>query len=154
MRCPYCGDDDTQVKDSRPAEDGNAIRRRRLCNKCGQRFTTFERVSLRALTVVKRDGARSMFDRDKLMRSVMLAMQKRNIDPERIEQMVNGIVRRIETSGDTDIPSKEIGEYVMEGLRELDQVAYVRYASVYRDFHEVADFKEFIEDERLSPDPE
>ncbi|MBA4802089.1 MULTISPECIES: transcriptional regulator NrdR [Euryhalocaulis] len=154
MRCPYCGDPDTQVKDSRPAEDGNAIRRRRQCAKCGQRFTTFERVSLRALTIVKRDGERSMFDRDKLMRSIMLAMQKRNVEPERIEQMVSGIVRRIESSGETDIPSVEIGEYVMEALKELDQVAYVRYASVYKAFHEVADFKEFIEDEQLSRDDE
>lgn len=154
MRCPFCSNPDTQVKDSRPAEDGNAIRRRRQCAACGGRFTTFERVQLRALTVVKKTGRRAMFDRDKLMRSVMLAVQKRNIEPERIEQMVSGVVRQIESSGETDIPSETIGEYVMDALKELDQVAYVRYASVYKDFHEVADFKDFIEDEKLSQDEE
>lgn len=152
MRCPFCSNPDTQVKDSRPAEDGNAIRRRRQCAACGGRFTTFERVQLRALTVVKKTGRRAMFDRDKLMRSVMLAVQKRNIEPERIEQMISGVVRQIESSGETDIPSEAIGEYVMDALKELDQVAYVRYASVYKDFHEVADFKDFIEDEKLSRD--
>ncbi len=154
MRCPFCSNPDTQVKDSRPAEDGNAIRRRRQCAACGGRFTTFERVQLRALTVVKKTGRRAMFDRDKLMRSVMLAVQKRNIEPERIEQMISGVVRQIESSGETDIPSETIGEYVMDALKELDQVAYVRYASVYKDFHEVADFKDFIEDEKLSRDEE
>ena len=154
MRCPFCGNPDTQVKDSRPAEDGNAIRRRRQCANCGSRFTTFERVTLRALTVVKRDGRRSMFERDKLLRSVMLAMQKRSVEPEQIEQMVSGIVRRIESSGETDIPSEKIGEYIMKALKELDQVAYVRYASVYREFDEVDDFKQFIEKENLSDEDE
>jgi transcriptional repressor NrdR len=149
MRCPFCGDPDTQVKDSRPAEEGNAIRRRRLCGHCGARFTTFERVQLRELSVLKKGGRRAPFDRDKLMRSVLLAVQKRNLPPERIEQMVSGIVRRLESTGETDIESKTIGEYVMEALRETDQVAYVRYASVYRDFHEVGDFRDFIEGERL-----
>jgi transcriptional repressor NrdR len=149
MRCPFCGDPDTQVKDSRPAEEGNAIRRRRLCSHCGARFTTFERVQLRELAVLKKGGRRAPFDRDKLMRSVMLAVQKRNLPPERIEQMVSGIVRRLESSGETDIESKTIGEFVMEALRETDQVAYVRYASVYRDFHEVGDFRDFIAEEKL-----
>src|SRR5690606_28130719 len=124
MRCPFCGDPDTQVKDSRPAEEGNAIRRRRLCGHCGARFTTFERVQLRELTVLKKGGRRAPFDRDKLMRSVLLAVQKRNLPPERVEQMVSGIVRRLESSGETDIDSKTIGEFVMEALRETDQVAY------------------------------
>lgn len=151
MRCPFCSHEDTQVKDSRPAEDGASIRRRRQCPSCGARFTTFERVQLRELTVVKKSGRRAPFDRDKLVRSVQLAAQKRTLDPDRIEQMVSGIVRRLESSGETDIPSDRIGELVMDGLKNLDQVAYVRYASVYKDFREVRDFREFIKDERLGP---
>lgn len=151
MRCPFCSHEDTQVKDSRPAEDGAAIRRRRQCPGCGARFTTFERVQLRELTVVKKNGRRAPFDRDKLFRSVQLAAQKRNLEPERIEQMVSGIVRRLESSGESDVASSRIGELVMDGLKNLDSVAYVRYASVYKDFREVEDFREFIKDERLEP---
>jgi len=150
MRCPFCGHVDTQVKDSRPAEDGQAIRRRRQCPSCGGRFTTFERVQLRDLHVVKRDGKRAPFDRDKLMRSVLIATQKRALDRDRIEQMISGIVRRLESMGEPDIPSERIGALVMEGLRNLDTVAYVRYASVYRDFQEVSDFSAFIRGEQLS----
>ncbi len=154
MRCPFCAHPDTQVKDSRPAEDGQAIRRRRQCPSCGARFTTFERVQLRDLHVVKRDGKRVQFDRDKLMRSVLLATQKRAIDRDRIEQMVSGIVRRLESGGEPDVPSEYIGELIMEGLRNLDTVAYVRYASVYKDFREVSDFSDFIKGEQLSADGE
>ncbi|WP_019961710.1 transcriptional regulator NrdR [Woodsholea maritima] len=150
MRCPFCSHPDTQVKDSRPAEDGQAIRRRRQCPSCGARYTTFERVQLRDLQVVKRDGKRVAFDRDKLIRSILLASQKRAIERDRIEQMVSGIVRRLESGGDTDISSERIGKLIMEGLRNLDPVAYVRYASVYKDFREVADFSDFIKGERLS----
>ncbi len=150
MRCPFCSHPDTQVKDSRPAEDGQAIRRRRQCPSCAARFTTFERVQLRDLHVVKRDGKRAPFDRDKLIRSILLASQKRSIDRDRVEQMVSGIVRRLESGGETDVPSERIGELVMEGLRHLDTVAYVRYASVYRDFREVDDFSDFIKGEQLS----
>ena len=152
MRCPFCSNPDTQVKDSRPSEDGQAIRRRRQCPACGARFTTFERVQLRDLQVIKSDGKRVPFERDKLMRSVLLASQKRSIDRDRIEQMVSGIIRRLESGGDPDIPSKTIGELVMEGMKSLDTVAYVRYASVYKDFREVADFSDFIKGERLSSD--
>ncbi len=144
MRCPFCGHDDTQVKDSRPTEDNSAIRRRRFCPACGSRFTTFERVQLRELTVVKKSGARAAFDRDKLTRSLDLALRKRPIEPERIERMVNGIVRRLESSGESDIPSSVIGELVMDGLANLDPVAYVRFASVYRNFREAKDFGEFV----------
>jgi len=151
LRCPFCSHDDTQVKDSRPAEDGSAIRRRRQCPSCAARFTTFERVQLRELTVVKKGGRRTPFDRNKLERSVQLAAQKRNIDPERIEQMVSGIVRRLESSGDPDVTSDKIGELVMDALKNLDSVAYVRYASVYRDFREVGDFSQFISGEKLGP---
>ncbi|MCW5723511.1 MAG: transcriptional regulator NrdR [Maricaulaceae bacterium] len=151
MRCPFCSHEDTQVKDSRPAEDAAAIRRRRQCPGCGARFTTFERVQLRELTVVKKNGRRAPFDRDKLFRSVQLAAQKRNLEPERIEQMVSGIVRRLESSGESDVASSRIGELVMDGLKNLDSVAYVRYASVYKDFREVEDFRDFIKDERLEP---
>jgi transcriptional repressor NrdR len=150
MRCPFCSHPDTQVKDSRPAEDGQAIRRRRQCPSCAARFTTFERVQLRDLHVVKRDGKRAPFDRDKLIRSILLASQKRSIDRDRVEQMVSGIVRRLESGGEQDVPSQRIGELVMEGLRHLDTVAYVRYASVYKDFREVDDFSDFIKGERLS----
>jgi transcriptional repressor NrdR len=141
MRCPYCGNDDTQVKDSRPSEDNTSIRRRRVCPVCGGRFTTFERVQLRELTVIKRGGRRVPFDRDKLMRSVEVALRKRAVDPERVERMVNGIVRQLESTGETDIPSETIGHLVMEGLRGLDDVAYVRFASVYRNFRDPKDFE-------------
>lgn len=144
MRCPFCGNEDTQVKDSRPTEDNSAIRRRRQCPNCGARFTTFERVQLRELTVVKTTGKREPFDRDKLQRSMALALQKRQVDPERIERVVNGIVRRLESSGESEIPTKLIGELVMDALATLDQVAYVRFASVYRNFREARDFEEFI----------
>jgi transcriptional repressor NrdR len=141
MRCPYCGNPDTQVKDSRPSEDNTAIRRRRVCPDCGGRFTTFERVQLRELTVVKRNGRRVPFDRDKLMRSVQVALRKRAVEPDRVERLINGIVRRLESSGESDIPSERIGQMVMEGLRSLDEVAYVRFASVYRNFRDTEDFK-------------
>ena len=144
MHCPFCGHADTQVKDSRPTEDGSAIRRRRFCTSCGQRFTTVERVQLRELTVVKSDTRRVPFDRDKLARSIRVALRKRPIQEERIERIVNGIVRQLEASGESDIPSKQIGELVMETLKEVDAVAYVRFASVYRDFREAKDFEAFI----------
>jgi len=138
------------VKDSRPSEDGAAIRRRRLCPECGGRFTTFERVQLRELTIVKRSGRRSPFDREKLVRSISLAMQKRPVDSERIERMVNGIVRQLESQGETELPSSAVGEMVMKALKSLDDVAYVRYASVYRDFRETSDFAKFLGQEGLS----
>lgn len=144
MRCPYCGNADTQVKDSRPSEDGSAIRRRRHCPDCGGRFTTFERVQLRELMVMKKTGRRVPFDRDKLMRSVQVALRKRPVDPERVERMVSGIVRQLEASGENDVRSEEIGRLVMEGLKGLDDVAYVRFASVYRDFREARDFEELL----------
>ena len=144
MRCPYCGADDTQVKDSRPTEDSAAIRRRRVCVECGGRFTTFERVQLRELTVVKRSGRRMPFDRDKLMRSVQISLRKRPVDPERIEQTVSKIVRELESLGETDVSSEAIGEIVMEHLRGLDDVAYVRFASVYRNFREPKDFEDAL----------
>jgi transcriptional repressor NrdR len=149
MRCPFCGSDDTQVKDSRPAEDNSSIRRRRVCNVCGGRFTTYERVQLRELTVLKRDGRRSPFDRDKLRRSVEIALRKRPVEPEQIERMVSGIVRQIESSVETEVPSSEIGKFVLAALESVDPVAYVRYASVYRDFQSPADFARFIASERL-----
>ncbi|MDH3666007.1 MAG: transcriptional regulator NrdR [Paracoccaceae bacterium] len=144
MRCPFCGSVDTQVKDSRPAEDHVAIRRRRSCPGCGGRFTTYERVQLRDLVVVKKNNRREDFDRDKLSRSIRIAMQKRPVEPERIEQMISGIVRRLESMGDTDIPSDRIGEIVMETLARIDTVAYVRFASVYKNFQEANDFEEFV----------
>ena len=144
MRCPFCGHEDTQVKDSRPAEDGAAIRRRRFCPGCSQRFTTVERVQLRELTVVKADGRRVPFDRDKLARSVRIALRKRPVQEERIERVVNGIVRQLEASGESDVSSKQIGELVMDTLKAVDEVAYVRFASVYRDFREAKDFEEFV----------
>jgi transcriptional repressor NrdR len=144
MRCPYCGNDDTQVKDSRPTEDGAAIRRRRICSACGGRFTTFERVQLRELTVVKRSGRRVPFDRDKLMRSVQVACRKRPVDPDRIERMVTGIVRQLESLGEPEVTSEQIGELIMEGLKGLDDVAYVRFASVYRNFREAKDFEDLL----------
>jgi transcriptional repressor NrdR len=144
MKCPFCGSDDTQVKDSRPAEDSAAIRRRRACPSCGARFTTFERVQLREITVLKTDGRRAPFDREKLARSIRVALRKRPVDEDRIERLVNSIQRRLETEGETEIPSRKIGELVMESLRELDQVAYVRFASVYRNFGEAKDFQAFL----------
>lgn len=144
MRCPYCASEDSQVKDSRPTEEGTAIRRRRVCPDCGGRFTTFERVQLRELIVIKRSGRRIAFDREKLARSVDVALRKRPVDPERVERMVSGIVRQLESMGETEIPSSAIGQLVMEGLRALDPVAYVRFASVYRDFREAADFHEVL----------
>ena len=149
MRCPFCGNDESQVKDSRPSEDGAAIRRRRLCPKCGGRFTTFERVQLRELVIVKRSGRRSPFDRDKLMRSVMIALRKRPVDQDRIEQLVSRIVRQLESMGETELASSTVGGLVMAGLKELDDVAYVRYASVYRDFRETGDFARFLGEEGL-----
>jgi len=144
MRCPYCASDNTQVKDSRPAEENQAIRRRRSCEQCGGRFTTFERVQLRELTVIKRSGRRVTFDREKLLKSVETACRKRPIEPERIERMVSGIVRQLESMGESEIPSSAIGELVMEALKGTDAVAYVRFASVYRDFREAADFHEVL----------
>jgi len=144
MRCPFCGNDDTQVKDSRPTEDNSAIRRRRFCPECGSRFTTFERVQLRDLVVVKRNGKRAPFDRDKLARSLQIALRKRPVENERLERVVNSIVRRLESSGETEIPAAQIGLLVMEALRNLDPVAYVRYASVYKNFREAKDFEECV----------
>ena len=149
MRCPFCGHDDTQVKDSRPTEDNSAIRRRRFCPACGSRFTTFERVQLRELVVVKKNGQRAPFDRDKLLRSIMIAVRKRPIGEERVERIVNSITRRLESSGETEIPSSQIGQLVMEALASLDPVAYVRFASVYKNFRETRDFEQFLE--TLSP---
>ena len=150
MRCPFCGHEETQVKDSRPSEDGAAIRRRRLCPECGGRFTTFERVQLRELTIVKRSGRRTPFDRDKLARSISIAIRKRPIEPERVERMISTIVRQLESMGETELPSSTIGELVMKHLKQLDDVAYVRYASVYRDFRETQDFAKFLGEEGLS----
>jgi transcriptional repressor NrdR len=144
MRCPFCGHDDTQVKDSRPTEDNSAIRRRRFCPGCGARFTTFERVQLRELTVIKSTGQREPFDRDKLLRSMRIALRKRPVDADRIDRLVNSLVRQLESSGESEIPSSQIGEMVMNALFGLDQVAYVRYASVYKDFREAADFNELV----------
>jgi transcriptional repressor NrdR len=143
LRCPFCAHDDSQVKDSRPTEDNTSIRRRRQCESCGARFTTFERVQLREVTVVKSDGKRESFDRGKLEQSVALACRKRGIEQERIDQLVSGIQRQAETAGENEVTSSLIGELVMEGLRQLDSVAYIRFASVYRDFSEARDFEEF-----------
>ena len=143
MRCPFCAHDNSQVKDSRPTEDSTAIRRRRQCEGCGARFTTFERIQLRDLTVVKSENRREQFDRSKIEHSVALACRKRGIDQERIDQLISGIQRQIETSGESEIHSQKIGEMVMDGLRQLDSVAYIRFASVYRDFSEASDFEEF-----------
>ena len=145
MRCHFCGFEDTQVKDSRPSEDNAAIRRRRSCPECDARFTTFERVQLRELVVVKNDGTKKPFDRDKLARSMRIALRKRPVDDDKLEQVINTLVRQMETTGDGEMSTKEIGELVMETLRRLDHVAYVRYASVYRDFRSPADFNEFVE---------
>jgi transcriptional repressor NrdR len=146
MRCPYCGSLDTQVKDSRPTDDSSSIRRRRVCPDCGGRFTTFERVQLRELTVVKKSGRRAPFDRDKLTRSVQIALRKRPVDPERVDRMINGLVRQLENQGEAEIPSETIGELVMQGLKTLDEVAYVRFASVYRNFREARDFGQLLDE--------
>ena len=145
MRCPFCGHEETQDKDSRPTEDGATIRRRRQCLNCSGRFTTFERIQLRDLTVVKKTGSRAPFDRDKLARSIEIAIRKRPVDPERVERLVTGIQRRLESMGEAEIPSSVVGEMVMDGLANLDPVAYVRFASVYRNFREAKDFEQFIE---------
>ena len=152
MRCPFCGHLESQVKDSRPSEDGAAIRRRRLCPQCGGRFTTFERVQLRELTILKRSGRRSLFDRDKLARSISTALRKRPVDQDRVERMVSGIVRQLESMGETELSSSVVGDMVMKALKSLDEVAYVRYASVYRDFRQTDDFAKFLSDEGLSDD--
>ena len=144
MRCPFCSNEDSQVKDSRPTEDNTAIRRRRICETCGSRFTTFERIQLRDLIVLKSKGQKENFDRDKMFRSLSLALRKRNIDNEKIEKIVNAIVRKLENSGETEIKSNIIGQYIMEALLHLDQVAYVRFASVYKNFREAKDFEDFL----------
>jgi transcriptional repressor NrdR len=144
MRCPYCGNEDTQVKDSRPTEDNSAIRRRRICNACGGRFTTFERVQLRELTVVKKSGRKVPFDRDKLARSVNTALRKRDVAPERIDRMISGVVRQLESLGEAEVSSEQIGQFVMEGLKGLDDVAFVRFASVYKNFSAADDFRSFL----------
>lgn len=145
MRCPFCANEETQVKDSRPTEDNSAIRRRRFCPSCNARFTTFERVQLRELTVVKKMGKREPFDRDKLHRSIEKAVRKRPVDSDRVDRLVSSIVRRLESNGEADVDSKEIGALVMDGLKTLDPVAYVRFASVYRNFREVNDFEKFVD---------
>ncbi len=144
MRCPFCGHNDTQVKDSRPTEENATIRRRRLCPECSSRFTTFERVQLRELSVLKSDGKKVPFERDKLLRSLQIALRKRPVEEDRMERIANGIQRRLETLGENEIPTKVIGEMVMEALAELDQVAFVRFASVYRNFREAKDFEAFV----------
>mgnify|MGYP001426673711 FL=1 len=144
MRCPFCSHDNSQVRDSRPTEDNTAIRRRRICDQCGSRFTTFERIQLRDLIVVKKNNLREPFDRDKMFRSISLALRKRNVDQEKIEKIVNAIVRRLENSGESEIKTNLIGEYIMEALSNLDQVAYVRFASVYKNFREAKDFEDFL----------
>jgi transcriptional repressor NrdR len=152
MRCPFCGHAESQVKDSRPSENGDAIRRRRHCPACGGRFTTFERVQLRELTILKRSGRRTPFDREKLVRSISVAIRKRPVDPERVERLVNAIVRQLESMGETEIASSVVGELVMKALKSLDDVAYVRYASVYRDFRQTGDFADFLSREGLASD--
>lgn len=152
MRCPFCGHAESQVKDSRPAEDGAAIRRRRFCPECAGRFTTFERVQLRELTIVKRSGRRAPFDREKLMRSLSIALRKRPVDPDRVDRMINGIVRQLESQGETELPSSAVGDAIMKALKTLDDVAYVRYASVYRDFKQTEDFANFLGAEGLNED--
>ncbi len=162
MKCPFCGFDETQVKDSRNSEDGTAVRRRRFCPECGSRFTTLERVQLREITVLKKDGSQELFDRDKLTRSISLALRKRPVEQDRIEKIVTGIQRQLEISGETDIPSSDIGDKVMEILLTLDKVAYIRYASVYQNFEQTKDFKTFLDPivewtkppENENPEPE
>jgi transcriptional repressor NrdR len=152
MRCPFCGHDDTQVKDSRPSDDNAAIRRRRLCPACGGRFTTFERVQLRELTVVKKAGRREVFDREKLERAIHHALRKRPVESERVERMITGIVRRLESMGENEVHSNVIGELVMQALASLDKVAYIRFASVYKNFREARDFETFAGE--IAGDPE
>ncbi len=152
MRCPFCSNQDTQVKDSRPTEDNTSIRRRRICDQCGSRFTTFERIQLRDLIVLKTNGKKEVFDRDKMFRSLSLALRKRNVDQEKIEKIVNAIVRKLENFGDTEVKTTLIGEYIMEALSHLDQIAYVRFASVYKNFREVKDFEDFLDN--LEDNPE
>jgi transcriptional repressor NrdR len=152
MRCPFCGAEDTQVKDSRPTDDRGAIRRRRFCPSCAARFTTFERVQIRELTVIKKGGQREPFDREKLARSLHIALRKRPVEGERVERVINSLVRQLESSGETEIPSEMIGSLVMQALANLDQVAYIRFASVYRNFREAKDFGEFVG--RLAADGE
>lgn len=152
MKCPFCGSANTQVKDSRPGDDGTAIRRRRQCDDCGARFTTFERVQLRDLIVIKHDGEKENFERDKLLRSLQISLRKRPVESDQLERIVNSIVRQLEAMGDSEIPTSKIGEFVMAALAKLDQVAYVRYASVYKDFREASDFNEFLE--TLKPEEE
>ena len=147
MRCPFCSNEDSQVKDSRPTEDNTAIRRRRICEQCGSRFTTFERIQLRDLTVIKRNGKKIPFDRDKLLKSMLMALRKRQTKDDAVERAVNGIVRQLESFGENDVQSKLIGELVMNALAEIDNVAYIRYASVYRNFREAGDFGKFVEQE-------
>ena len=156
MRCPFCGSENTSVKDSRSAEDKTAVRRRRVCEACGARFTTFERVQLREIMVVKRDGKRVPFDRDRLTRSITIALRKRPVDREQIDQMVSGIARKLESGGETEVTSNEVGEFAMEALRQVDPVGYVRFASVYKDFRDPNDFAQFIEQTSLEEesDPE
>lgn len=151
MRCPFCGDEETQVKDSRPTEDNSAIRRRRSCPKCEERFTTFERVQLREMTVVKSGNRKQPFDRDKIIKSMQIALRKRPVELEEIEKSANGIVRQLETQGEQEINSRQIGELVMKALIELDAVGYIRYASVYKDFREPEDFNEFLDDLKKIP---
>ena len=146
MKCPFCGNIDSQVKDSRPAEEHAAIRRRRFCPNCGARFTTFERVQLRELTVVRRNGRRVPFERDKLARSVEIALRKRPVEPERVDNMISDIVRKLESRGESEVDSQTVGRFVMDALRGVDDVAYVRYASVYKDFREAKDFEDIIEE--------
>ena len=145
MRCPFCSSQDSQVKDSRPTEDNTAIRRRRICDQCASRFTTFERIQLRDLVVIKTNNQKEVFDRDKMFRSLSMALRKRNIDQEKIEKIINAIVRKLENSGETEIKSSLIGEFIMDALSHLDQVAYVRFASVYKNFREVKDFEDFLD---------
>ncbi|MBY0612628.1 MAG: transcriptional regulator NrdR [Beijerinckiaceae bacterium] len=153
MRCPYCGSPDSQVKDSRPTDDSTSIRRRRVCPDCGGRFTTFERVQLRELVVLKRSGKRIPFEREKLERSVAIALRKRDVDPERVERMLNGVVRQLENMSEGEVTSQQIGELAMEGLKRLDLIAYVRFASVYKNFSEASDFGAIV-DELKGEDPD
>lgn len=146
MRCPFCQSDDTQVKDSRPTEDNSSIRRRRVCGECGGRFTTFERIQLRDMTIIKSDGKRQPFDREKIIRSMQVALQKRPVSTEQIEKATNGIVRQLESEGDTEFPSAHVGEMVMKALISLDMVGYIRFTSVYKDFREPEDFNAFLEE--------
>jgi len=154
LRCPFCAHDDSQVKDSRPTEDGAAIRRRRQCEGCGARFTTFERVQLRDLTVVKSDGKRETFDREKLARSIILACRKRPVSTAKLDQLVSGIQRQLETTGETDVTTAQVGQLAMEGLKRLDSVAYIRFASVYKDFDDPRDFEEFAGSVMAARDPD